>query len=309
MMQTEQNQNTHADKKHDADCRTRFVFDQMPVRGQHVRLENVWRHIAGQKHYPAAIRRALGELLAAGALLSSNLKIEGTLIVQVQGQGRLKMLVVEATSADTCRATARWDEQAEIGENESLRELLGENGVFVMTLQPQEGEPWQGVVPLEGDGIAEMLVNYMKRSEQIDTHITLAVSDQACAGLLVQRLPEAEPDADAWAHVATLAQTVTAEELVRLDAQHLLYRLFHEMPPRVFDREPVEFACTCSRGKVSDMLLMLGGEEVGSVLLEQGSVEIDCDFCNAKYVFDETDVNALFGMDVAQSVGENLRIQ
>ena len=292
------------------DCRTRFIFDHMPVRGQHVRLERVWRHIVGQKHYPEAIRRALGELLAAGALLSSNLKTEGTLTVQVQGRGRLKMLVVEASSTDTCRATARWDETAQIGSGESLRELLGDNGVFVITLQPQEGDPWQGVVPLEGDSIAEMLVNYMKRSEQLDTHITLAASDEACAGLLVQRLPQTEPDEQAWEHVVTLAQTVTARELVRLDAQNILYRLFHETPPRVFEAEPVEFACTCSRGKVSDMLLMLGGEEVGSVLLEQGSVEIDCDFCNAKYVFDETDVNALFGVDVVHAVsGGKPRIQ
>ncbi|STZ76887.1 Hsp33 family molecular chaperone HslO [Bergeriella denitrificans] len=287
-----------------ADCRTRFIFDDMPVRGLHVRLENVWQHIAGQKHYPAAIRRALGELLAAGALLSSNLKIDGTLIVQVQGQGRLKMLVVEATSEQTVRATARWDESAAIGDDESLADLLGGNSVFVLTLQPKDAEPWQGVVPLEGDSIAQMLMNYMKRSEQLDTHIVLAAGESACGGLLVQRLPEEELDADAWAHVSTLAQTVTQEELVDLDAQNVLYRLFHETPPRVFEPETIEFACTCSRGKVSDMLLMLGGQEVGSVVAEQGSVAVDCDFCHEKYVFDETDVNALFGADVVNAVRE-----
>ena len=292
------------------DSRQRFIFDDRAVRGLHVRLENVWQHIVGRKHYPVAIRRALGELLAAGALLSSNLKIDGTLIVQVQGQGRLKLLVVEATSNQTCRATARWDENAEIGDNETLTDLLGDNGVFVLTLQPQDGEPWQGMVPLEGKSIAEMLMNYMKRSEQLDTHISLASSDQAVGGLLLQRLPEKELDAEAWNHVVTLSQTVTAQELTDLDAQHVLYRLFHETPPRVFDPEHIEFACTCSRGKVSDMLLMLGGQEVGSVVAEQGSIEVDCDFCNEKYVFDETDVNALFGADVVSAVRENaLRMQ
>ena len=301
--------NTPAAAGH-ADCRTRFIFDNMPVRGLHVHLQEVWQHIEGRKHYPAAIRQALGELLAAGALLSSNLKIEGTLIVQVQGQGRLKMLVVEATSGHTCRATARWDEQAEIGDDENLRDLLGDNGVFVITLQPQEGEPWQGVVPLEGGSIAEMLMNYMKRSEQLDTFIALAASDQAVGGLLLQRLPEETLDAEAWNHVETLARTATAHELANLDAQHMLYRLFHETPPRVFAPENIEFACTCSRGKVSDMLLMLGGEEIGEVVAEQGSVEIDCDFCNEKYVFDETDVNALFGADVVNAVRmEAQRIQ
>lgn len=285
-----------------ADIRTRFIFDDMPVRGLHVRLENVWKHIVGQKHYPAAIRRALGELLAAGALLSGNLKTDGTLIVQVQGQGRLKMLVVEATSDQTVRATARWDETAEINDDESLTDLLGSNSVFVLTLQPKDAEPWQGVVPLEGGSIAQMLINYTKRSEQLDTQIVLASSDDACGGLLVQRLPETEPDAASWEHVSTLVQTLTPEELTGLDAQHALYRLFHETPPRVFDPENIEFACTCSRGKVSDMLLMLGGEEVGGVVAEQGSIQIDCDFCHAKYVFDETDVNALFGADVVNAV-------
>lgn len=285
-----------------ADIRTRFIFDDMPVRGLHVRLENVWKHIVGQKHYPAAIRRALGELLAAGALLSGNLKTDGTLIVQVQGQGRLKMLVVEATSDQTVRATARWDETADINDDESLTDLLGSNSVFVLTLQPKDAEPWQGVVPLEGGSIAQMLINYTKRSEQLETQIVLASSDDACGGLLVQRLPETEPDAASWEHVGTLVQTLTPEELTGLDAQHVLYRLFHETPPRVFDPESIEFACTCSRGKVSDMLLMLGGEEVGGVVAEQGSIQIDCDFCHAKYVFDETDVNALFGADVVNSV-------
>ncbi|WP_060974858.1 Hsp33 family molecular chaperone HslO [Neisseria mucosa] len=285
-----------------ADIRTRFIFDDMPVRGLHVRLENVWKHIVGQKHYPPAIRRALGELLAAGALLSGNLKTDGTLIVQVQGQGRLKMLVVEATSDQTVRATARWDETADMHDDESLTDLLGGNSVFVLTLQPKDAEPWQGVVPLEGGSIAQMLINYTKRSEQLDTQIVLASSDDACGGLLVQRLPETEPDAASWEHVGTLVQTLTPEELTGLDAQHVLYRLFHETPPRVFDPENIEFACTCSRGKVSDMLLMLGGEEVGGVVAEQGSIQIDCDFCHAKYVFDETDVNALFGADVVNAV-------
>lgn len=287
------------------DWRTRFIFDEMAVRGLHINLNEVWQHIVSRKHYPQAIRRALGELLAAGALLSSNLKLDGTLIVQVQGQGVLKMLVVEATSEQTCRATARWDETVNINENASLSELLGEGGVFVITLQPKEGEPWQGVVPLEGQNIASMLMNYMERSEQLQTHITLAASDRAVGGLLLQRLPEQELDDAAWEHVTALAQTVQTQELLELDAQHLLYRLYHETPPRVFPADELEFACTCSRGKVSDMLLLLGGQEVGEAVLEEGSISVDCDFCNEKYTFDETDLNALFGMDVVAAVRQN----
>ena len=278
--------------------RTRFIFDQMPIRGLHVQVQEVWQHIVARKNYPVAIRRALGELLAAGALLSSNLKIDGTLIVQVQGRGILKMLVVEATSEHTLRATARWDETAAIADDSDLAQLLGDDGVFVLTVQPKNSEPWQGVVPLEGSSIAEMLMNYMARSEQLETRIMLAADDQQIGGLLLQRLPEETQDDDAWQHICTLADTLTAAELLNLDAQNVLYRLFHETPPRVFPAENLEFACTCSRGKVSDMLLLLGGEEVGSVVAQEGSITVDCDFCHEQYTFDEQDVHALFGMDI-----------
>ncbi|SSY70208.1 Hsp33 family molecular chaperone HslO [Alysiella crassa] len=290
--------------------RTRFIFDTMPVRGLHVQAQEVWQHIVARKHYPTAIRRALGELLAAGALLSSNLKLDGTLILQVQGQGILKLLVVEATSHHTVRATARFDETANIADDANLSDLLGDNGVFVITLQPKEGEQWQGVVPLEGGSIATMLMNYMARSEQLQTHIALAADDHSVGGLLLQRLPEQELDDDSWQHVTTLAETLTATELLNLDAQNVLYRLFHETPPRVFEPEQLEFACTCSRGKVSDMLLLLGGQEVGAAVAEEGSITIDCDFCNEHYTFDEQDVNALFGMDVvAVMKRESVKIQ
>lgn len=278
--------------------RTRFIFDQMPIRGLHVQAQEVWQHIVARKNYPVAIRRALGELLASGALLSSNLKIDGTLIMQVQGRGILKMLVVEATSEHTLRATARWDETAVIADDSDLAQLLGDDGVFVLTVQPKNSEPWQGVVPLEGSSIAEMLMNYMARSEQLETRIMLAADDQQIGGLLLQRLPEETQDDDAWQHICTLADTLTAAELLNLDAQNVLYRLFHETPPRVFPAENLEFACTCSRGKVSDMLLLLGGEEVGSVVAEEGSITVDCDFCHEQYTFDEQDVHALFGMDI-----------
>jgi len=121
------------------------------------------------------------------------------------------------------------------------------------------------------------------------------------------RLPEQQIDADAWTHYTTLADTVTPQELIELNAQHLLYRLFHETPPRVFEPEQIEFACTCSRGKVSDMLLLLGGQEVGNIVAEQGSIAIDCDFCGEKYVFDDTDVQALFGMEIEAMTGQQLQ--
>lgn len=284
------------------DYRTRFVFDGYPARGLHVKLEEVWQHIVQRKAYPIAIQRALGELLAAAALLSDNMKLKGTLIVQVQGTGVLKMLVAEAADGHTCRATARWDEHADIPDQADLASLLGKEGIFALTVQPQNGEPWQGIVPLEGDSIAQMLMNYMTRSEQLQTHIVLAADEQQVAGFLLQRMPEAVSDEEAWTQILMPAQTLTQHELLNLDTNNVLYRLFHETLPRVFPAESLEFACTCSRGKVADMLLLIGGEEVGKTVVAEGSITVDCDFCNEKYTFDENDVNALFGMDVVSAV-------
>lgn len=289
-------------RSHHHDQLTRFVFDQSPVRGLHVNLTQVWQHISSHKTYPAAIGHALGELTAAAVLLASNLKFEGSLIVQVQGKGVLKMLVAEATSVGTCRATARWDEAAKVDEHMRLVDLLGEGGMFVLTLQPTQGESWQGIVELTGDSIAQMLMNYMKQSEQLDTHITLVADQQQAAGLLLQRLPEQAIEADDWQNKITLTDTLSAVELSQLDAATVLYRLFHEQPVRVFEPQSIEFACTCSRDKVSDMLLLLGAEEVGDVVAEQGSIEITCDFCHEHYVFDETDVNTLFGKNVVKRI-------
>lgn len=285
---------------------TRFVFDDCPVRGLHVNLQEVWQHVAENKAYPKAIHRALGELTVAAVLLASNLKFDGNLIVQVQGKGVLKMLVAEATSAATCRATARWDESAKIDENMSLVDLLGEGGMFVLTLQPAQGESWQGMVELAGNSIAQMLMNYMARSEQLATHITLAADESKAGGLLLQRLPEQDINDDSWAELSALAETLTADELLKLDVQTLLFRLFHEHEVRLFSPQNVEFACTCSRGKVSDMLLLLGGQEVGEAVAEQGSVEVNCDFCHERYVFDEADVNALFGSNVVATAQQEL---
>lgn len=240
--------------------------------------------------------------MAAAVLLAANLKFDGSLILQIQGKGSLKMLVTEATSAQTCRATARWDEHTRIDERAGLRDLLGADGLFVMTLQPHSGEPWQGMVALEGDSIARMLMHYMARSEQLDTHISLAATDACAGGLLLQKLPEQNMGTETWEHMAALVQTVSTDELTSLDARVLLYRLFHQTPPRVFAPQGIEFACNCSRDKVGDMLLLLGAQEVGEAVAEQGSIEINCDFCHEHHVFDETDINSLFGRDITTQV-------
>jgi molecular chaperone Hsp33 len=184
----------------------------------------------------------------------------------------------------------------------NLQSLLGEGGVFVMTIQAKDADPWQGVVALEGDSIANMLMRYMQQSEQLDTFIRLAADENTSSGLLIQRLPEENVEDDAWQTISALAETTSNEELLQLQAEEMLYRLFHEYPLRVFEAENIEFACTCSHEKVSNMLLLLGGEEIGNILAEEGSVEINCDFCQQKYVFDEDDAQKLFGVDLVAAV-------
>ena len=287
--------------------RTRFILDQLPLRGVHVNLEQVWQHIVGQKSYPAPIARALGELVAAGALLAANLKFDGTFILQVQGTGVLKLLVAEATSEQTCRGTARFDDSVEIADDASLQDLMGEQGQFVLTLQPRQGEMWQGIVGLQGTSIAQMLANYLAQSEQLDSDLILAADDKQAVGMMVQRLAGQDMAREDWQYVESLLQTVNQDELLHTTANTLLYRLFHEQEVRVFEPEHLEFACTCSHEKVGNMLLLLGGQEVGQILLEQGSVEIACDFCQQKYVFDEEDVKTLFGSDVSAAVRHELK--
>ena len=287
--------------------RSRFILDQLPLRGVHVALEQVWQHIVNQKNYPTPIAKALGELLAAGALLAANLKFDGTFILQVQGTGVLKLLVAEATSEQTCRGTARYDDSVDIAEDASLQDLIGEQGQFVLTLQPSQGEMWQGIVGLQGDSIAQMLANYLAQSEQLDSDLILAADEHRAVGMMVQRLAGQEMAREDWQYVESLLQTVGRDELLQIDANTLLYRLFHEQEVRVFEPENIEFSCTCSQEKVGNMLLLLGGQEVGQILLEQGSVEIACDFCQQKYVFDEDDVKTLFGSDISAAVRHELK--
>jgi molecular chaperone Hsp33 len=276
-----------------SDALTRFVFEYAPVKGGMVQLEEVWRTIQSHADYPAPLRKVLGELLAAAALLTSNIKFEGSLVLQLHGDGPVKLIVVEATSRHTLRATARWEGEVPDGP---LAAQLG-HGRFVMTLdQSQAGKQnYQGIVPLEGETTAHVLARYMESSEQLDTRIYLAAGEESVAGMLLQRMPDQQGmDADAWNRAAIMADTIKPEELLTLSANDMLMRLFHEETLRLFEQEPLVFACSCSREKVGDMLQTLGKDEVESILAERGDVEINCEFCGRQYRFDAVDAAQLF---------------
>ena len=208
-------------KSHDS--LTRFVFEGAPVRGEIVHLDATWRAVLERHEYPPVLRTVLGELMAAAALLSSTIKFTGSLIMQVQGSGPVKLLVVECTSDQTMRATAKWDEPL---EGSDFRELVG-NGRFVITIAPEDAkQTYQGIVTIEGADVASALEHYMATSEQVETRLWLAADAECAAGMLVQRLPgSSERDPDAWNRAVQLTQTVTADELLQLPAREIVHRL------------------------------------------------------------------------------------
>lgn len=269
-----------------------FIFDRTPIRGNVARLDTTFQDALQHQALPPLIKQTLGELMTASALLISTLKMEGSMILQLQSKGILKLLVVECNSDLEMRATAKWEGDI---QQKTLSDLVN-HGQFVITLDPKTGEPYQGIVPIEGDSVAEMLEHYMLRSQQIDTSIWLSCNDQQAAGLLLQKLPnEHENDADAWNRINYLASTVTAEELKTLPAERLLQRLFHEEDVRLFAPRAIRAFCSCTREGVANMLKMLGQAEADSIIQEQGSIQTHCAFCNQHYVFDEADTAQLFG--------------
>lgn len=271
-----------------------FIFDQSAVRGNHVQLDQSLFTALEHQTLPPALKKVIGEFTAASVLLTATLKMQGKLILQLQSQGTLQLLVVECTSGLNIRATAKVSGELH-GDN--LTDWLAQ-GQLVITLMPEEGEPYQGIVPLEGDNIASMLENYMLRSQQIDTRLWLTAEGDRAAGLLLQKLPQQqEHDLDCWNRVQHLAGTVTDQELLNLDAVTLLQRLFVEEEVRLFSGREVQAFCSCSHSNVTNMLQMLGLAEVRSIIEEQGSVDIQCDFCHKHYVVDEEEALALFNED------------
>lgn len=297
------------------DTLQKFIFDNAAVRGELVEISDTWREIQARQAYPNAVRKVLGEMAAAAALLSANLKFNGSLIMQIHGDGPVRILVVECDSRLHMRATAKIAPGAEIADDASLTEMFNVhgNGRFVITLDPADKlpgqQPYQGMVPFDGGDMSTVIENYMMRSEQMDTKLWLAADDQVARGLLLQKLPrhsggadqtaqasEAE-DLETWQRAASLGATLKYEELVSTDIATLMHRLFWEETLRVFDPLHPAFDCTCNREKVGNMLKVLGKAEIDAALEELGSLGVDCDFCGKHYDFDKVDCAQLFASD------------
>ena len=274
----------------DTDSIHRFIFEHTNIRGNLVHLDASWRAVLDAHPYPEPVRVHLGQALAAVSLLSGTIKFDGSLILQIQGAGPIRTLVAQATSARTLRGLARWEGAVPAGGD--LAACFGE-GRLVLTIERGAGEPYQGIVPLVGSGIAQALGRYFEASEQIPTRLWLAADAGRAAGLLLQRLP-GDGDGDDWGRVGLLAATVKPSELLGLPAEAVLHRLFHEESVRLFDSEPLAFRCGCSRTRIEDMLRVMGEPEVQAIVTEQGALEVICEFCNRTYRLDTVDAGQLF---------------
>jgi len=277
------------------DVQQKFLIDSCDARGQLVQLDKAWHQATARTEYPPAVKQILGEAFVAATLLAGTIKFDGKMTLQVRGDGPIHLLVVQVTNEGQVRGLARWKTEPEGSE---LPSAFGPDARMTITIEAtRNAEPYQGIVPLEGENLATALQTYFRTSEQLPTTLYLAVLDNAAAGLLIQKLPVEERtyhDIDGWQRAKALCETLTENELCGESAETLLHRLFHEERVRLFDAHPVVFHCSCTRERTDGMLLGLGKDEVDSIVEEQGCVEITCEFCDALYAYDPVDVAALF---------------
>ncbi|MEH3021357.1 MAG: Hsp33 family molecular chaperone HslO [Pseudomonas oryzihabitans] len=289
------------------DFTQRFLFDETDVRGELATLDRSYAEVLAKHPYPEPVAQLLGEMLAAAALLCGTLKFDGLLVLQARSSGPIPLLMVECSSEREVRGIARYDE-AGVGAATSLAELMPD-GILALTVDPRHGQRYQGIVPLEGVSLADCLSGYFATSEQLPTRFWLNADGRRARGLLLQQLPparvkDAQARQESWEHVVTLADTLTAEELLGLDNEVILHRLFHEETVRLFDEQGVVFNCSCSRDRAANALVSMGRPEVESLLDEQqGRILVDCQFCNEQQVFDAADIAQIFAGGGTQTPG------
>ncbi|AMK77643.1 MULTISPECIES: Hsp33 family molecular chaperone HslO [Methylomonas] len=281
------------------DCLRRFIFEEHGVRGEWVRLEQSWQQAKQHQHLVNdAVDVQMGQALAAVVLLSATIKFKGAMIMQIQGGGDLKALVAQSSNERQIRGLVR-SETSVAGAN--LQEMIGEGGRLVLTVESENAEPYQGIVGVEAETLADVLRTYFTQSEQLDTRLWLFANKTHAAGLFIQELPSGNRDKADWERIEILASTVTADELLSLDCEDLLHRLFHQEKVRVYEPEAVEFKCNCSRQKIGGTLVALGRSELQAILQEREDIEVDCQFCGAQYHFDKVDVENLLTNPAAEN--------
>ena len=286
-----------SDKIPSHDVLLRFLLGRTGVRGVMVSLDSAWQEILDREAYPEDLAGLLGETAAAAALFTGHVKVEGRLSIQLKGQGALRTLFAECTHRGTLRGLALWE-----GELPSPLGLaqLGEGSLLAITIEKPplpggESLRYQGLVALELDSLGAAFEAYFAQSEQLPTRLLLAADGRRARGLMLQVLPGADQDTDAWPRTQALFDTLGGAELLETPPETLLYRLFHEERPELLSQHSLAFGCSCSRERVGGMLLALGHEQaLDSIDPALGAVGVQCEFCGQRYRFDPVDLEQLF---------------
>lgn len=280
----------------------RFLFDHTDIRGNIATLEISYAEAMRHQQLPAPLAPLLGQFFAAVALLTESLKFEGILTLQVRGDGPVPLIMAEATETGNVRGIMKISEHipvAGLSCDDSIQSLVG-NGVLTLTIDPAKGERYQGIVPLEGNTLADCLAHYFQQSEQLPTRVWLFASHAACGGMMLQSLPpqkvtDLDQRAELWTTATQLAATISEQELFQLAHEDLLYRLFNELECRIFPSRQLQFKCSCTRARSENAIASLGADEAFELLEEQGKISIDCQFCGQHYAFKHDDLEKLFG--------------
>ncbi len=277
------------------DFSQRFLFDKKDIRGELVQLEGSFAEILAQHYYPESAGNMLGQFLAASVLLSSTIKFEGRLILQIQSQGEIPLVVAECSSEQVIRGLLRLSDN--VVSDDFHRQFA--KGTLAITIEPKQGERYQGLVALDGNNLAECLQNYFMQSEQLRAHLLLAVSDGRVAGLMLQELPsqaviDREQRNEDWEYVTQLAKTVQADELLSVSSETLIHRLYHQDDVRLFASKPIVYRCSCSLERTQQALRSISRVELDEIVAEQGAVTMNCEFCNQEYRFDAAAIDSLF---------------
>ncbi|HHF5092226.1 TPA: Hsp33 family molecular chaperone HslO [Haemophilus influenzae] len=283
------------DYTQDNDKLYRYLFQYRAVRGEWVRLNKTFTDTLNTHQYPKAVQDLLGEMMVATNLLAATLKFDGNITVQIQGDGSLRLALVNGNDQQQIRALARVD--GNITENMSLHNMIGK-GVLVITIAPKEGERYQGVISLDKPTITECLEDYFVRSEQLQTQLIIRTGEYegkpVAAGMLLQIMPDGTGTPEDFEHLTTLAATVKDEELFGLPAEELLYRLYHEETVNLYPAQDVQFFCGCSAERSSSALLLISDEEIDEILAEhKGSIDMQCECCGTHYFFNKEAIEKL----------------
>lgn len=273
----------------------RYLFEDLSVRGELVQLDDAYQQIISSKEYPKAVQNLLGELLVATTLLTATLKFEGSITLQLQGDGPVSLAVINGDNDQKVRGVARFD--GDIADDATLHQLMGK-GYLVITIAPKDGERYQGVVALDGKDLAACFEGYFERSEQLKTRLWLRLGEfegkPHAAGMLLQVMPDGTGSADDFEHLEQLTDTIKNEELFGLEGEDVLYRLYNQDKVQLFEPQHVEFFCGCSRERSAGAIVTIDRAEVDDIVKTEGKVSLHCDYCGTNYDFDSIDVANIF---------------